>query len=164
MPLDFSVLSDSDEDTFSEAYYQLYSELVRVAYLLTSDTDDARDIVQDSFLAAHQTWATISNPAAYLRRSVSNRASNLRRDRTRRSANLLRYGRDAQREVADTEYLADLITKLPYRERGVVVLRFYLGLSTVEIAGALEMKPGSVGPTLTRALRRLEKAMTNDPS
>jgi DNA-directed RNA polymerase specialized sigma24 family protein len=40
-----------------------------------------------------------------------------------------------------------------------VVLRFYGGLTTEEIAQALGCAPGSVGPWITRALTKLRKAL-----
>jgi RNA polymerase sigma factor (sigma-70 family) len=62
--------------------------------------------------------------------------------------------------VAEAEYLADAIAALPPKQRAVIVLRFYLDLTTAEIAQTLEIRPGSVGPTLTRALRSLQEAIT----
>jgi DNA-directed RNA polymerase specialized sigma24 family protein len=48
---------------------------------------------------------------------------------------------------------------LPFNQRAVVVLRFYVGLNNVEIAEALGCATGSVGPWLDRALKQLRKVM-----
>ena len=59
----------------------------------------------------------------------------------------------------DSEPIADLLDGLPFNQRAVIVLRFHIGLSNVEIADALDCPPGSVGPWLNRALEHLRKVM-----
>jgi len=65
--------------------------------------------------------------------------------------------------VWDSEPIADLLVGLldglPFNQRAVIVLRFYIGLSNVEIADGLDCPPGSVGPLLNRALEHLRKVM-----
>lgn len=46
--------------------------------------------------------------------------------------------------------------ELDVPQRSVVVCRFYLGLSELETAQALGIRPGTVKSRLHRALRRLE--------
>ncbi len=138
-------LAVSRTETFAEAYGRLHPSLLRVVYLLTYDTSEAFDIVQDCFAEAYQRWDELDHPESYLRRSAV-----IKHERQTRERNL---------SPRAPEYLADLIAALPPKERAVVVLRFYLDLKTTEIADALGMRPGSVGPTLTSALRRLERAI-----
>lgn len=129
------------------------------SYLLTYDTSEAFDIVQDCFAEAYQRWDELDHPESYLRRSAINGAYRSMRDRNRRQIKHDRQTRERNLSPRAPEYLADLIAALPPKERAVVVLRFYLDLKTTEIADALGMRPGSVGPTLTSALRRLERAI-----
>ena len=49
------------------------------------------------------------------------------------------------------------VTRLPARERAVVVLRFWLDWSEADIAASLEWPAGTVKSTLHRALKRLKK-------
>jgi RNA polymerase sigma factor (sigma-70 family) len=143
------------------AYERLRPGLTRVAYLLTFDAHEAHDVVQECFLAALPRWDSIDDHDAYLRRAVTNRAYTATRDRGRRQAKDRRHQAEWRGDVGEAEYLADAIAALPAKERAVVVLRYHLDCSTAEIADALDMRPGSVGPTLTRALRRLEEALTS---
>lgn len=151
--------ADLDQEV-AATYERLRPSLTRVAYLLTFDAQDAHDVVQECFLAVLPRWSAIEGHEAYLRRAVTNRAYKTTRDRGRRQAKDRRHQAERRADVAEAEYLADAIADLPPKQRAVVVLRFYLDLSTAEIAETLEMRSGSVGPTLTRALHRLQEAIT----
>lgn len=143
-------------DTPEEAYARLRPRLVEVAYLLTFDWAGAQDIVHDAFAAAIPRWSGIDDPAAYLRRSVTHGAYKAARDRRRRSDKHRRAAAGEGDHVDRIDLIIDQIRELPAKERAVVVLRFYVDLPIAEIADQLDMRQGSVGPTLTRALRRLE--------
>lgn len=150
-------MSDS---TFDAAYASLYPEMVRVAYLLTLDPQEAHDVAQECFVAALRSWDEIEQPAAYLRRSVAYRSSTVRRDRARRRLKAERSAPPAGDEAGgETEFLADVIAALPDRQRVAIVLKYYLGFSTREIAEAMHVRPGTVGPTITRALARMKEQL-----
>ena len=53
--------------------------------------------------------------------------------------------------------LLDVIDALPYRQRAVLVLRYWLDLSEIEIASALDCRPGTVRSLHFRALATLRK-------
>lgn len=140
----------------ADVYADRFAPLVQLAYLLTLDGDEARDIVQECFAAAIGRWDAIEDHPAYLRRAVTNRSYNATRDRRRRADKADRHGRALAAAPAEpVEYLADAIAALPERERAIVVLRYYLDLQNAEVAAWLDIPVGSVGPTLGRALRRL---------
>lgn len=150
--------------------------LVRLARLFTDDRTAAEDLVQEAFvrlLRAADRIEDESRAPAYLRSIVLN----LARDHNRRGLMSLRH-RDAERderppetEVADRivadaaqATLLDALRDLPPRQRDCLVLRFYLELSTTEIADTLSISPNSVKTHCRRgliALRdRIEEAST----
>jgi RNA polymerase sigma-70 factor (ECF subfamily) len=53
--------------------------------------------------------------------------------------------------------LRHALMRLSPKQRAVVVLHYYEGLGETEIAGVLGCRPGSIGPLLTRARRRLRR-------
>ena len=55
--------------------------------------------------------------------------------------------------------LADAVASLPSRQRAVIVLRYYGGLSEAEIGAALGCKNGTVKSLAARALARLERVI-----
>jgi RNA polymerase sigma factor (sigma-70 family) len=50
--------------------------------------------------------------------------------------------------------------RLPYSERAVVVLRYWLGLSEAEIAEHLGCRPGTVKSRHARALNKIRKELS----
>lgn len=55
--------------------------------------------------------------------------------------------------------LNDLVAKLDFRQRAVLVLRYYGGWSEAEIAEALGCRPGTVKSSASRALAYLRKKL-----
>ena len=53
--------------------------------------------------------------------------------------------------------LAEAVGRLPFRQRAVVVLRYYADLSEADIAWALNCRPGTVKSLGSRALEALSK-------
>jgi RNA polymerase sigma factor (sigma-70 family) len=129
----------------------------------------ARDIVQDAFVRLHVKWHTVREPRAYVRRSVVHGAASYhRRHRFRKTASL----DDIEQALATQSHnhssghlithaafddtLATLRSLSP-RQRAIVVLKFYEQRTEAEIAAIVGCRPGSVGPTLKRALDTLRK-------
>ena len=148
----------------------LYAEhrlgLVRLAVLLVDDRSTAEDVVQDAFagLAAHAGRLRDADAAlGYLRRAVVNRSrSALRRRRTvrgHRPPHDVPGGDPADRVVLDEEHRAVLaaLDRLPRRQREVIVLRYWCGLSEAGIAETLAISRGTVKSTAARALAAVER-------
>lgn len=151
----------ADQD-FEEFYEAQVHRAMRMAVALTS-ADEAHDVVQDAFVGLLRAWDRTDNPRAYLHRSIVNGVRNTYRSRDSQRAKVAALRNiptsvDASRD----EYLDDLIARLPERQRAVVVLRFHLQMQDREIAEALGIRTGTVGPTLTRALRALRKDLDHD--
>ena len=58
--------------TFEDFYRTKRAEATRLAWLLTHDAAIAEDVAQDAFLGLYRVFGEVTNPAAYLRRSVVN--------------------------------------------------------------------------------------------
>lgn len=149
-------------------YAQHYLALVRLALHLVDDLESAEDVVQDVFAALR---TVPDDPSRYLQRAVLNRArSALRRRRVAR-AFLTRTAPPAEVEPADGDLLRAerrravlaAVDRLPRRQREVVVLRFYSDLGVGEIAELLDVSPGAVSSSLSRALDRLHAGLGVEP-
>lgn len=145
--------------TFADFYRATFTEMTRLAFLLTGSGETARDLVQDSFVRLHGRWGRVDDPRAYLRRAVVNACHShhrrLRVQRLRRHAAASRVGVVA----LDANEMTDAIAALPYRQRAAIVLRFWHDSSEAEIAAALGCRPGTVGSLIHRALAELRKVM-----
>lgn len=150
--------SSSSPESFDAFYEGTATEAIRLATLLTSSAEDAQDLVQEAYVGLLRRWGSVDNPAAYLQRSIANGAANTyRRRASARTRQQRMEAQHAARSTPASEYLADQIAALPHPQRAVIVLKYYLQLPNREIAELTGMRPGSVGPTLGRALARLRE-------
>lgn len=147
---------DGDGD-FTTLYEREFAGAVRLAYLLCSNQEVARDVAQDAFVALHRKWTTVEHPRAYLRRSVVNGSRSWLRKRRTRDRTTLPVPDEV---VQDADELADVLDRLPRRQRTAVVLRYHHQCTHDEIADAIGCRPGTVGSLLSRALTQLRKDLS----
>ena len=153
-----SVESQANSGAFADFYRHELDAQVRRAVLLLGSNDIANDVVHDAFIAVYSRWDTLDEPGPYLHMAVLNGCRGVYRQRSRQRRLLPRFvDRDAPASV--DEHLDDLLAELPFNQRAAVVLRFYGGFTTEEIASELGCAPGSVGPWINRALARMRKAL-----
>lgn len=153
-----SVESQADRAAFEDFYRLELDAQVRRAVLLLGSNDIANDVVHDAFIAVYRRWNTLEEPGPYLHMAVLNGCRGIHRQRSRQRRLLPRVVDRASRPPVD-DVLDDLLAALPFNHRAAVVLRFYGGLTTAEIARELGCAPGSVGPWINRALAKLRKAL-----
>ncbi|SRR6266545_2112895 len=148
--------------TFEEFVSTRLPALLRFAAVLTGDRGLAEDVVQEVLLRAHQRWRKLSaldSPESYIRRMIVNEYLSWRRRWSRivPQAEPLdpRVIADHADLHSEREALRTELDKLPRRQRAVLVLRYYAGLSDSEIAEALGCTPGTVRGYASRALAAL---------
>lgn len=149
--------------------------LLRYATVLTGDGHTAADLVQEVLLRAHERWTRIAlmgRPDLYLRRMVTNEHLSWRRRwhvRTIRPATdevLAAHtdpGLDHAQHVVEDDAMWRLLDGLPPRQRTVLVLRYYEGLTDVEIATVLGTSGATVRSHASRALATLRHTDTTSP-
>ena len=154
--------------TIDELYRTHRMQMVRLAILLVDDLASAEDVVQEAFAGLYRNWSGLRDRAAaigYLRTAVVNGSrSMLRRRRTARA-----YVPPDPGTARSAESLAMLSTEhqavvralgdLAPRQREVLVLRYYGGLSEAEIAAATGLSKGTVKSTASRAVAKLGDIM-----
>ena len=141
--------------------------LTRMALLLLGDKPSAEDVVQEAFLGLFRGLGRLSDPSravAYLRVSVLNGCRSVLRARKR--ARLRGAATDypavwsaesAALEDEERREVLRAVARLPRRQREVLVLRYFLGLSDSEIAADLGISRGTVVSTASRALAALAR-------
>lgn len=150
---------DETIESFEDLYRRCRPGLVRLAHLVTGSATLAEDVVHDAFVGLARHRAKVSDPDAYLRRSVVNFATNVHRRASRERRHLRTVTEQVVEpiEVDDTWYV---VQQLPPRQRAVLVLRFYLDLSEAETARVLGCRPGTVKSSTARALAKLKEKMS----
>jgi RNA polymerase sigma-70 factor (ECF subfamily) len=154
-------------DTLVRTYME---QAFRVAYRVVGHREDAEDLVQESFMAAHQYLDSfeIGRPfGPWLIRIVLNRGSNLRRSRTRRSTESEVDGVSEapsallESERSDTgKILQDALGTLSERQRMIVTLFDVDGLTSAEIGEMMDLAPGTVRWHLHEARRQLRGVLS----
>lgn len=155
-----AVDANRDSLRFERFYEREYVATVRLAGFLSGDRSLAEDLAQEAFIRVQRDFPRLENPGGYLRTTVLNLCRNNQR-RTRREG--LRMVRHGVSPTAVSERAAELdatLRRLPYPERAVVVLRYWLGLSEAEIAAHLGCRAGTVKSRHSRALARIRKELS----
>jgi RNA polymerase sigma-70 factor (sigma-E family) len=150
----------NDDVGFVGFYRREYERAVRLAWLLTGSQAAAEDVVQDAMAGIYRRFARIDAPDAYLRRAVVNLARTWQRDERRRRDRVSMLERERPVLEAADAALLEAIQRLPYRQRAVIVARYWGGWSESEIAQALGCRRGTVKSLASRALDRLREEVT----
>ena len=143
--------------TFDDFYRERWTPTVRLAHVLTGSTALAEDLAQEAFAALADRFPTLEHPNAYLRTTIVNLARSHHRRRARHDQLIHLVDRPADATPLGASELLDAVDALPYREKAVLVLRYYEDLPEAEIASALGMRPATVRTVAARALRRLRR-------
>jgi RNA polymerase sigma factor (sigma-70 family) len=142
-------------DTFDQFFAREFVRAVKLAWLLTRSSAGAEDIAQDAMVAVHQRFDDLDTPSAYLTRVIVNRCSRWRRDSVVQLRAVQQAAASAPNATGTDEYLLDAIARLPYRQRVVIVARYWCDWSESEIAAALDCRPGTVKSLASRAMSTL---------
>jgi RNA polymerase sigma-70 factor (sigma-E family) len=140
-----------------------YGELVRLAYLLTSDNALAEELVQEAFVATWRSWDKLRATEAaygYLRATLVNLARmSLRRRMLELRHRIVRPEPVTEPDPSGELDLARAVAALPMGKRACIVLRYFADLSEEETARLLGVSVGTVKSSTHRALRDLERRL-----
>jgi RNA polymerase sigma-70 factor (sigma-E family) len=142
-------------DAFEVFFRSEYPRALRLAWLLTHDRPASEDIAQEAMIAVHARFDRLDNPPAYLSRVVVNVSGGWHRRAARQLQVVESLSTQASGGDPEDDYLLDALHALPYRQRVVIVARYWAGWSEAEIAAALGCRQGTVKSLCSRALSRL---------
>ena len=150
---------------FETQFKALYLPLGMYALRIVDDTDDAEDIVADTFMKAWQAisdGAVVANFKAYMYRSVRNECVSFLRKRSDTVG--IEFIPDVDEEAVDTSVrdarIWRAIDDLPEKCREVFLLSKRDGLTNEEIAEELGISVKTVKNQLTKAFSRLRDALS----
>lgn len=159
--------SNSEESAFGSWYEALYPSVARVAFGITLDWEEAKDIADEAFLRLWQRRDSLrpqSNEKAWVMRVAVNLA--LSRRRAVRAA--LRHPfAPAQTRNPEDLALANLeaasvqraLARLSARERAVLVLRFQQDCGFAEISNIMGSPESTLRTWTARALAKLRQQL-----
>ena len=147
----------SDADDFAEFVAARSGALLRTAYLLTGDHQDAEDLVQTALIKLVPRWGRLRDPEPYVRRILVHESISRWRRRRWRELSVpevrdeVRPGPDVDQQVV----LRQALARLAPRQRAVIVLRYFDDLTEAQTADALGISVGTVKSQSRDALARL---------
>jgi RNA polymerase sigma factor (sigma-70 family) len=157
-----------DRDAFGVLVTRHQRAALRTAFAIGGSESEAEDVTQEAFVKAFRSLRRFEDGRPlrpWLMQIVANEARNRRRSRSRRERLAVRAASVGGRPSGSAEDLAlgevtagevrAALARLDDRDRTVIALRYFAGLSEAETAGALEVPPGTVKSRLSRALDRL---------
>ncbi len=161
------------DDAFAALVGRYRAPVVRLAYRLTRDADEANDIAQDAFMRAYRGMERLpaDRPFARWLFVIARNASLDALRRRRRAAAFVPAELDLVESFGPEEVVLrddeakrvhEALGALPARYRDVLELYYISGLRYREIALALDVPIGTVKTFISRAKRRLRDELTPD--
>lgn len=165
-----------DADAFAELIARFERTALAVAYGVLADGDAAGDVVQDAFVRAWQRLGELREPERFgpwLCSMVRNLAHDAQR-RARRESRVraavsstvqVDRGGDPSVQVEQRERderITAALESLDELSRAAVVMRYYDGMSSKQIAPLLGLTPAAVDMRLMRARHRLRRELAGD--
>lgn len=162
---------DGDHAAFATLAEAATGRLYGVATLILRDSDRAQDAVQDAFVSAWRDVRALRDPdawEAWIHRLVV-RACYREADRYRRRRLLVdtfdptppTIG-DGSNDLADRDEIERGFRRLSVEQRAILVLHFYVGLSSAETGLVLGIPEATARTRLHRALRAMRAALDAD--
>lgn len=156
----------SEESEFREWAATAQRRLLHFAELNSGDRGRAEDLLQDALVRTFAAWPRVraGNPEAYARRCIVNRRIDWWRRRSSTEASYddvpVPPGGDFSAAADQRLVVMAALRRLTARERTVLAMRFWLGLTEVEIADELQIAVGTVKSTTARAVAKLRDDAT----
>jgi RNA polymerase sigma factor (sigma-70 family) len=152
-----------EKPTLRQVFDAEESPLLRYAHGLVGQRETAEDLVQEAFLRLHEHWDDVTNPRAWLFRSIRNLALNHLRDHQRETT--LETGREWESPSPDPEQVLGkqeaigtlqlLVAELHEDDRAIITLKYHEGLKYDQISQRTGLSVGNVGYKLHHALKNL---------
>lgn len=173
------VLGEGTPEAFRPLYERYKDRVYNTAYRITGDANLAEDVTHDVFIRVYERLGQFrrrSRFSSWLYRVAVNRATDVARRRGRERwlfgvrlgerpgvgepASGAEAGPAWAAESAEVaEEVARAVAELSLKLRGVVVLRYFEGLSYEEIAAVIGRSVGTVKSRLSRAHQRLAERL-----
>ncbi|HZU71099.1 MAG TPA: RNA polymerase sigma factor [Ktedonobacteraceae bacterium] len=166
---------EGDKEAFGEIVHQYSALMLRTASMIVGDRDIAEDAVQDALIQAWQHLPSLREASAlrpWLIRIVVNQCISFKRRLARSTAfvrqALSEQATDLAAQIAD-DYkgrrerdwdIARAIKKLPIKQRAVIILHYYQGMTLLEMSEALQTSENTLKKRIQAALANLRRILS----
>ncbi len=160
-----------EREAFTALVERHHAELVRIAYAITGDLDEARDAAQRAWIKAWQQLPKVREPErlrAWLIAIAANEARQHLRAHRRRQVReitpLTQVETPGHSAItsADRLDLAAALVRLDPADRGLLAMRYLAGLTAEEIGTATGRTASGVRTRLSRLIAQLREDLDHD--
>lgn len=168
-----------DAGSFEEQVLGHRDRLLRVAYLMLGNREDAEDATQRSLLKALQSQSSFRGDAGlytWLYRILVNQCKDRHKARSRAFKYFVAMPEDFESQIASgrpgpqetlesrelEKQVREALARLPEKFRAILVLRHFEEMSYEQIAEILDCPIGTVRSRLSKARDRLRQIMERD--
>ena len=153
----------SQREEHARAMVEAWSDrILRLAWTWLPNPADAPDVVQNVLLKRLEHkggFPAQEAERAWMIRVTINECKNLRRSLFRRREVALEEAAQQPSPPGEESELLEELRKLPQKDREILVLYYYEGYSTAELAQLWKMRPDAVRMRLSRARARLKERL-----
>ena len=165
-----------DSRAFNDIVEQYGSLMLRTAAMIVGDRDIAEDVVQDALIQAWNHLSDLREASAlrpWLMRIVVNQCISFKRRLARTTAfvrqslqeqeiDLLAQAADNQKGRLERDWdLAQAIEDLPAKQRVVIVLHYYNGMTLPEMSQTLQTSENTLKKRIQAALNNLRRVLNS---
>jgi RNA polymerase sigma-70 factor (sigma-E family) len=158
-------LKPDDQEGFREFVASRLASLRNLAFVTCGDWHAAEDAVANSLAKLYPRWGKLERPDLYVQTMVFRAAI----DETRRPWRRREHSAgdtmpdieqaDPNGETDERLRVRTALQAVPVRQRAVLILRFYLGMTAEEAAEVLGVRAATVRSQTTRGLANLKAAL-----
>ena len=155
------------DEQFAQAAEQYMDTIFRVAYGYLRSQSDADDVTQDVLIQLYKTDTPFRDGEhlkRWLIRVTVNRCKNIFRSPWHRMEDIADYESALSFEAPECRELFDAVMALDKRYRVPVLLYYYEGYSSKEIARLLGRNPATVATQLRRGRTQLKDLLESEGS
>lgn len=161
------------KEDLAEIFKQYHNRIYGLALKMSRNTEDAKDILQNTFIKAIRNLSQFRNESAistWLYRIAINEA-NMKWRKEKSQAKLLKWGKEEYRDMPplsadgqlvqqeDKEIVDTAIKKLPLKYRALVLLKDFHDLEYAQISRILKISVPTVKTRLHRGREYLRRAI-----
>jgi len=159
-----SIAPTRPQTTFEEFFDVHHGRLFGTLCLVTRDSGEAEDLMQEAFMRVFQRWSLVQkheNPPGYLYRTAFNLQRNRRRQALRAARRTLALldPADAFAQIDLRDELMVALGALTVRQRTAVVLTDLLDFPSSEAAEMLGVRPATVRALASQGRVRLREQL-----
>lgn len=154
------------DQEFTQLVHRYADTIFRVAFSWLKNADDANDVTQDVLITLYRTNPPFDSEAHlknWLIRVTINRCKMLFRAPWRKHEDIADYAETLGFEEPGPSELFQAVMALDRAYRVPILLFYYEGYSTKEIAALLRLPENTVSTRLARARKRLKHVLEEEP-